>query len=72
MDRIRQRNTHLISQIVLPRAGPWHDDKTRQRTELSGRFFLLGTFSAVGVIREPTLALSVAINDLLLTLKTLS
>ena len=41
---------------------------TRRASELNlaADFSCSGTFSAVGVIREPTLALSVAIRDLLL------
>ena len=44
---------------------------TRRASELNlaADFSCSGTFSAVGVIREPTLALSVAIRDLLLYLE---
>jgi len=45
-----------------------HGMTTRRASELNltADFSCSGTFSAVGVIREPTLALSVAIRDLLL------
>jgi hypothetical protein len=45
-----------------------HGMTTRRASELTlaADFSCSGTFSAVGVIREPTLALSVAIRDLLL------
>jgi len=55
---------------LADRFWPPRDDgmTTRRATELNlaADFSCSGTFSAVGVIREPTLALSVAIRDLLL------
>ena len=48
-----------------------HGMTTRRASELNlaADFSCSGTFSAVGIIREPTLALSVAIRDLVLYLE---